>query len=91
MYLLTHDSLQSFHLVFSSLTSLIWSKLNVPLNVQTLEEDEPEKYQSHFIEYIKKGLDADGLEEMYKKVHAAIRADPTQKKSEKQPPKEHKR
>jgi large subunit ribosomal protein L5e len=28
---------------------------------------------------------------LYKKVHAAIRADPTVKKSEKQPPKEHKR
>lgn len=54
-------------------------------------EDEPEKYQSHFSEYIKRGLEADGLEEMYKKVHAAIRADPTVKRSEKQPPKEHKR
>ncbi|CAI9770928.1 unnamed protein product [Fraxinus pennsylvanica] len=57
----------------------------------TLIEDEPEKYQSHFSEYIKKGLEPDGLEELYKKVHEAIRADPTLKKSEKQPPKEHKR
>jgi large subunit ribosomal protein L5e len=31
------------------------------------------------------------MEALYKKVHAAIRADPTAKKSEKQPPKEHKR
>lgn len=54
-------------------------------------EDEPEKYQSHFTEYIKKGIDADGLEALYKKVHAAIRADPTMKKSEKPAPKEHKR
>lgn len=54
-------------------------------------EDEPEKYQLHFSEYIKKGIEADDMEEMYKKVHAAIRADPTSKKSEKQPPKEHKR
>ena len=37
-------------------------------------EDEPEKYQTHFSEYIKKGIGADGLEELYKKVHAAIRA-----------------
>lgn len=58
---------------------------------QTLMEDEPEKYQSHFSEYIKRGIDADGMEGLYKKVHAAIRADPTAKKSEKQPPKEHKR
>ncbi|CAA2957801.1 60S ribosomal L5 [Olea europaea subsp. europaea] len=59
--------------------------------MSTLMEDEPEKYQSHFSEYIKEGLEPEGLEEMYKKVHAAIRADPTAKQSEKQPPKEHKR
>jgi len=54
-------------------------------------EDEPEKYQTHFSEYIKRGIQADGIEELYKKVHAAIRADPSIKKPEKQPPKEHKR
>lgn len=54
-------------------------------------EDEPEKYQTHFSEYAKEGIDADSMEELYKKVHAAIRADPSAKKSEKQPPKEHKR
>ncbi|GMN36168.1 hypothetical protein TIFTF001_005815 [Ficus carica] len=59
--------------------------------MRTLAEDEPEKYQSHFSEYIKRGIEADNLEELYKKVHAAIRADPTAKKSQKQPPKEHKR
>lgn len=59
--------------------------------VQALLEDEPDKYQSHFSEYIKRGVEADNIEEMYKKVHAAIRADPIKKKSEKQPPKEHKR
>ncbi|PON46693.1 Ribosomal protein [Parasponia andersonii] len=59
--------------------------------MRTLLEDEPEKYNSHFSEYIKKGVDADNLEQLYKKVHAAIRADPSIKKSEKQPPKEHKR
>ncbi|KAL2537791.1 60S ribosomal protein L5-2 [Forsythia ovata] len=57
----------------------------------TLIEDQPEKYQTHFSEYIKRRIDEDGLEEMYKKVHAAIRANPTLKKSEKQPPKDHKR
>ncbi|KAE9595768.1 putative ribosomal protein L5 eukaryotic/L18 archaeal [Lupinus albus] len=59
--------------------------------IKTLIEDEPEKYQSHFSEYIKRGIEADGLEALYKKVHAAIRADPTAKDSGKQPPKEHKR
>ncbi|KAG5567148.1 hypothetical protein RHGRI_002646 [Rhododendron griersonianum] len=57
----------------------------------TLMEDEPEKYQTHFSRFIKKGVESDGIEEMYKKVHAAIRADPTPKKSHKEPPKEHKR
>ncbi|KAF1864310.1 hypothetical protein Lal_00029468 [Lupinus albus] len=61
------------------------------LDPETLIEDEPEKYQTHFSEYIKRGIDADGLEALYKKVHAAIRADPTAKKSKKQPPKVHKR
>ncbi|KAF5821926.1 putative ribosomal protein L5 eukaryotic/L18 archaeal [Helianthus annuus] len=49
-----------------------------------LQEDEPEKYQSHFSEYIKAGVELDTLEELYKKVHAA-------KKSDKPQPKEHKR
>ncbi|KAJ0809557.1 putative ribosomal protein L5 eukaryotic/L18 archaeal [Helianthus annuus] len=59
--------------------------------LQTLQEDEPEKYQSHFSEYIKAGVEPDTLEELYKKVHAAIRADPMPKKSDKPQPKEHKR
>ncbi|KAL8215124.1 hypothetical protein R6Q57_004573 [Mikania cordata] len=59
--------------------------------MNALMEDEPEKYQTHFSEYIKAGVEADNLEELYKKVHAAIRADPTPNKTEKQPPKEHKR
>lgn len=54
-------------------------------------EDEPETYQSHFVECIKRGLEPDDLEELYKKVHAAIRADPSPKKSDKPPCKEHKR
>ncbi|CAB4261784.1 unnamed protein product [Prunus armeniaca] len=56
-----------------------------------LSEDEPEKFQTHFSGYIKKGVEAEGIEEMYKKVHAAIRADPTVKLTEKKEVKEHKR
>ncbi|XP_072970552.1 large ribosomal subunit protein uL18-like [Typha angustifolia] len=59
--------------------------------MRTLMEDEPEKYQTHFSEYIKRGVEPDDMEELYKKVHAAIRADPSLKKSTKEPPKEHKR
>ncbi|GER57325.1 60S ribosomal protein L5 [Striga asiatica] len=64
---------------------------HVAAYMNTLMEDEPEKYQSVFSQYIKKGVEADNIEALYKKVHAAIRADPTEKKSQKQPPKEHKR
>ncbi|KAL6527163.1 60S ribosomal protein L5 [Orobanche gracilis] len=59
--------------------------------MMTLMEDEPEKYQNHFSLYVKKGHEADDLESLYKKVHAAIRADPTSKKTEKPQPSEHKR
>ncbi|THU54237.1 hypothetical protein C4D60_Mb10t22920 [Musa balbisiana] len=59
--------------------------------MRALMEDEPDKYQTHFSEYIKKGIEPDDIEEMYKKVHAAIRADPSAVKSTKEPPKEHKR
>jgi len=41
-----------------------------------LKEDEPEKYSAHFSQYIKAGVEADGLEAMYKKAHAAIRKSP---------------
>ncbi|KAH1108735.1 hypothetical protein J1N35_012503 [Gossypium stocksii] len=41
--------------------------------------------------YIKRGIEADNIQSLYKKVHAAIRADPTAKKTEKEPPKQHKR
>ncbi|GJM92201.1 hypothetical protein PR202_ga08641 [Eleusine coracana subsp. coracana] len=59
--------------------------------MRTLADEEPEKFQSHFSDYIKKGIDADGIEALYKKVHAAIRADPTMVKSNKPEPKQHKR
>lgn len=54
-------------------------------------EDEPEKYQTHFSQYLKNGLNPDNIEEVLKNVHAAIRADPSPLKSSKQQPKEHKR
>ena len=65
--------------------------LVIVVTYQMLMEDEPEKYQTHFSEYIKRGIEPDDMEGLYKKVHAAIRADPTFVKSTKEPPKEHKR
>jgi large subunit ribosomal protein L5e len=60
-------------------------------DVQQMEEDEPEKYQAHFSEYLKRGITADNMEALYKKVHAAIRADASTVKAAKEAPKEHKR
>ncbi|XP_031498258.2 60S ribosomal protein L5-like isoform X1 [Nymphaea colorata] len=64
---------------------------HVAAYMKTLMEDEPEKYQSQFSEYVKKEIEPDAIEGMYKKVHAAIRADPSFVKTENQPPKTHKR
>ncbi|KAM7254025.1 hypothetical protein ACFE04_031707 [Oxalis oulophora] len=64
---------------------------HVAAYMTTLMEDEPEKYQSHFSEYIKRGITPDTMEELYKKVHANIRADPIRKKVAKPAPKERKR
>uniref|UniRef100_A0A7N0UQT2 Large ribosomal subunit protein uL18 C-terminal eukaryotes domain-containing protein n=1 Tax=Kalanchoe fedtschenkoi TaxID=63787 RepID=A0A7N0UQT2_KALFE len=64
---------------------------HVAAYMRTLMEDEPEKYQTHFSEYVKRGIEADNIEELYKKVHAAIRANPAPQKSDKPAPTEHKR
>ena len=73
-----------------------WRLLNLVLTsalplFQSIADEEPEEYQFHFSEYIKKGIAADDMEALYKKVHAAICADPTMAKSTKEPPKTHKR
>jgi large subunit ribosomal protein L5e len=45
--------------------------------MDTLKDKDPEKYKSHFKKFIENGIEANGLEEMYSKAHAAIRADPS--------------
>jgi len=47
--------------------------------MRQLSEDDEEAYKRQFAYYIKNGIEADGIEGMYKKAHAAIRADPTAK------------
>jgi|ERR1711879_4674 len=56
---------------------------HVAAYMRELQESDPERYQKHFSRYIKNGLNADNLEEMWSKVHAAIRADPSFKPVEK--------
>jgi len=59
---------------------------HVATYMETLKDDEPELYESKFASYIKAGVDADGLEDLYLSVHKAIRADPTAKLTTKNKP-----
>eukprot|EP00657_Telonema_sp_P-1_P009552 TRINITY_DN37_c0_g1_i1.p1 TRINITY_DN37_c0_g1~~TRINITY_DN37_c0_g1_i1.p1 ORF type:complete len:327 (+),score=145.10 TRINITY_DN37_c0_g1_i1:239-1219(+) len=59
---------------------------HVSAYMESMEADDPDKYTTHFSQFIKAGISADDLEDLYKKVHAAIRADPSHKASEKKKP-----
>jgi len=48
-----------------------------------LKEDDDDSYKRQFAQFLKEGLEADTLETMYKKAHAAIRANPDHEKKEK--------
>ncbi|KVI00905.1 hypothetical protein Ccrd_020833 [Cynara cardunculus var. scolymus] len=48
---------------------IILQLVNGRKQLLTLMEVEPEKYQSHFSEYIKAIVDPENIEELYKKVH----------------------
>jgi len=51
--------------------------LHVADYMRHLQEEDPEKYEAHFSQYIKAGLTANDIEGMYKMAHAAIRKDPS--------------
>eukprot|EP00794_Sanderia_malayensis_P015934 gene15934-17535_t len=53
--------------------------------MRTLQEDDEDVYKRQFSQFIKNGLTADSLEDMYKSAHSAIRADPTPKAAEPKP------
>ncbi|XP_008553482.1 60S ribosomal protein L5 [Microplitis demolitor] len=55
--------------------------------MKQLEEEDDEAYKRQFSQYIKHGIAADAIEEIYKKAHAAIRANPefTPKERTKEP------
>lgn len=44
--------------------------------MRTLQEEDEEAYKRQFSRYIKEGITADNLEDIYKKAHASIRANP---------------
>lgn len=45
--------------------------------MKLLQGENPDRYKIQFSRFIKAGVTADGVPEMYKKAHAAIRKDPT--------------
>jgi len=56
---------------------------NVAEYMESLKEDDEQKYEAQFSQYIKAGKEPDDLEEMYTEAHKKIRADPTFKAKEK--------
>ncbi|KAI1091039.1 60S ribosomal protein L5 [Rostrohypoxylon terebratum] len=57
--------------------------------METLADDDEERYKSQFQKYLDDDIEADGLEELYTEAHAAIREDPF-KKAESDAPKKSK-
>ena len=57
--------------------------------METLADDDEERYKGQFQKYIDDDIEADGLEDMYSEAHAAIREDPF-KKYESEAPKKSK-
>eukprot|EP01025_Chloroclados_australasicus_P060765 TRINITY_DN784_c0_g1_i1.p1 TRINITY_DN784_c0_g1~~TRINITY_DN784_c0_g1_i1.p1 ORF type:complete len:297 (-),score=36.23 TRINITY_DN784_c0_g1_i1:344-1234(-) len=51
-----------------------------------LEEEDPELYQKQFSTFIEEEVEGDDLEDLYKSVHSAIRADPGFQSQRKEPP-----
>jgi large subunit ribosomal protein L5e len=50
--------------------------------METLADDDEERYKSQFQKYIDDDIEADGLEELYTEAHKAIREDPFKKSDE---------
>jgi len=55
--------------------------------MKKLQEEDKAKFEAHFSQYLKAQIKPDTLEATWAKVHKAIRADPSIKKSTKEPPK----
>ena len=50
--------------------------------MREMEEDDEENYKKHFAAYVENDIDADDVEDMFEKVHAAIREDPEREEKE---------
>lgn len=47
--------------------------------METLADDDEERYKGQFVKYIENDIEADGLEDLYTEAHKAIREDPFKK------------
>lgn len=45
--------------------------------METMQEEDPTKYEAHFAKFIENGIDADKVEDMYSEAHDKIKEDPT--------------
>ena len=52
--------------------------------METLADDDEERYKGQFGQYIEDEVEADGLEEMYAEAHKGIREDPWKKDEERE-------
>ncbi|CAH1787092.1 unnamed protein product [Owenia fusiformis] len=59
--------------------------------MQELQDEDEDAFKKQFSRYIKLGITSESIEEMYKKAHAAIRANPEREAGEKKEPKVKKR
>lgn len=50
--------------------------------METLADDDEERYKGQFVRYIENDVEADGLEDLYTEAHKAIREDPFKKDEE---------
>jgi len=58
--------------------------------MEALKAGDPNRFKAQFAKYIENKIEPSALEAMYKKAHAAIRADPTAKPTTKKVPKQQK-
>merc|ERR1711935_795056 len=56
---------------------------HVQTYMESLQEEEPEEYEAKFSKFVAEGVEADGLEDLYKSVHKAIRESPAHVPTEK--------
>ena len=56
--------------------------------MEEVQEEDPDAYAKHFSQYIKHEVEPDSMEELFKSVHEAIRADPSPAPKSKKVPKD---